>query len=218
MVRAKTATGKPCATARARWAFVLLRLSSRMALFGTPGREKPGNPRPSPSAVLCSGPGPGRLAGRHALERAINEMICSRPDAQRLKLADGGRMEIGNPTTNTLPARMICTDRVPVAKRKKYSSFPSPHREFHRSAHAICRPKSKTLPTTPSSPPRCQRSLCLFTSPNGCPRNPMPAPENVHLSLSSRASQARAYDHHVSAVRGDMPRTPAHWASVKPPK
>jgi hypothetical protein len=38
------------------------------------------------------------------------------------------------------------------------------------------------------------------------------------LSLSSRASQARAYDHHVSAVRGEMPRTWAHSASVMPPK
>ena len=51
-----------------------------------------------------------------------------------------------------------------------------------------------------------------------CPRNPMPGPESVYLSLSSRASQARAYDHHVSAVRGETPRTWAHSESVKPPK
>ena len=43
-------------------------------------------------------------------------------------------------------------------------------------------------------------------------------PLERHFSFNSTASQARAYAHQVSAVRGDMPRTSAHWASVKPPK
>jgi hypothetical protein len=43
-------------------------------------------------------------------------------------------------------------------------------------------------------------------------------PLECHISRSSTASQARAYAHQVSAVRGDMPRTRAHQASVKPPK
>jgi hypothetical protein len=53
-------------------------------------------------------------------------MPRSRPDDQWLKLADGGKMEIGHPTTNTLPTRMICTNHDSVAKRKKNSSVSSP--------------------------------------------------------------------------------------------
>jgi hypothetical protein len=37
-------------------------------------------------------------------------------------------------------------------------------------------------------------------------------PIECHFSRSSTASQARAYAHQVSAVRGAMPRTSAHWA------
>jgi hypothetical protein len=115
-VRAQTVKANPCATARAIWVFVLPCGSSLIALSCTPIEKFPTLADLSPVPRLKAGT-PGK----------DNEMTCSRAGDQRLKLADGGKMEIGHPTTNTLPTRMICTNHDSVAKRKKNSSVSSRH-------------------------------------------------------------------------------------------
>jgi hypothetical protein len=55
-------------------------------------------------------------------------------------------MEIGHPTTNTLPTRMISKNPDPVAKRKKNSSIPSARRELQlHGNHQYPRDRSRAL-------------------------------------------------------------------------
>ncbi len=120
MVRAQMATAAPCATARSIWVSVLRRSSSLIALSCTflhSYREIPHSSWrfPARGLLLAGTPHPGRP--KKCRVRNLFD--------QWLKLAGGVCIEIGHPTTNTLPTRMISKNRDPVAKRKKNSSLPS---------------------------------------------------------------------------------------------